>query len=83
MRKITRLENDKMKKILTHELVNEVTRSMNEANFMGFEARIKAMILKLIEPSIKNLKLNEDLITKYAESTRKNVRRIHEIEYAI
>ena len=83
MRRITRLENDKMKKILTHELVNEVTRSMNEANFMGFEARIKAMILKLIEPSIKNLKLNEDLITKYAESTRKNVRRIHEIEYAI
>ena len=83
MRKITRLENDKMKKILTHELVKEVTRSMNEANFMGFEARIKAMILKLIEPSIKNLKLNEDLITKYAESTRKNVRRIHEIEYAI
>ena len=49
MRRITRLDNDKMKRVMTHELVNEVTRTMNDVNFMSFETRIKDMILKIVE----------------------------------
>ena len=40
MRKITELDNEEMKKVLTHELAKEVTKTMNDANYMKFEARI-------------------------------------------
>ena len=41
------------------------------------------MILKLIEPPIRKVALNEELIMKYAESLRKNVRRVHELEFVV
>ena len=83
MRKITNLENIQMKKVMTHELVNEITRTMNEVNFAGFEGRVKQLILTLIEKPLQKMGLNEQLLEKYTESTRKIVRRQHEMEYII
>ena len=40
-------------RLLTKRLVEDVTKSLNEVNFMGFEARIKKLILTLLENPVK------------------------------
>ena len=41
------------------------------------------MILSIIEKPINKLALQEQVLQKYGQVTRKNVRRIHEIEYTV
>ena len=48
MDELDEMENEKLSKVVTGELVKQVTKSMNEVNFVGFETRIKKMILQLI-----------------------------------
>ena len=59
-----------MSRVMTHELVSEVTKSINEVNFGQFENRIKEIILKIVEKPIRRMALNEELFVKYAQSTR-------------
>ena len=50
---------------------------------MNFEGRMKKVILEVIEQPVNNIRLLEDLVHKYAETTRKNVRRTHELEFVV
>ena len=52
MDELDEMENEKLSKVVTGELVKQVTKSMNEVNFAGFETRIKKMILNLIEKPV-------------------------------
>lgn len=38
-----------MSKVMTHELVSEVTKTINEVNFTQFEGRVRQLIMNLIE----------------------------------
>ena len=39
--------------LVTKALIENVTKSLNEVNFMGFEARINKLILTLLENPVK------------------------------
>lgn len=54
---------------------------MNNLNFMEFETRVRDMILEMIDKPLKKLNLQESLLKKYGDSQRRNVRRIHEVEF--
>ena len=41
------------------------------------------MIVSLIDKPMKNMALNEELLSKFGEALRKNVRRVHEMEYIV
>ena len=68
---------------MSHELISTITKTMNEANYSGIEGRIKEVVLQAIEKPVKKMAFMEDLLHKYADSTRKNVRRVHELEFII
>ena len=83
MEMLSELENTKLSKVMTHELVAQVTKSMNMVNFADFESKIKLMMLDILKQPINKMALQEELITKYGEAVRRNVRRVHEMEYVI
>ena len=77
------MENKKVSEIMSHDLITTVTEAMNKANYFGIEGRIKEVVLSVVDKPVKKMKLLEEMVSKYADSTRKNVRRIHELEYVI
>ena len=75
--------NKEMSKVMTHELVNKVTKAMNEVNFMEFETRVKDLILTLLDKPLTKMTIQEELMTKYSESLRRNIRRTQELEFTL
>ena len=47
------------------------------------ESRVKEIIVALLDKPLKNMALNEELLSKYGETARRNVRRVHEMEYIV
>ena len=45
--------------LVTKALIENVTKSLNEVNFMGFEARINKLILTLLENPVKQMHKQE------------------------
>ena len=83
MKKITQLDNEAMSKLMTHELVSHVTKTINEVHCTEVESRVKEIIVALLDKPLKNMALNEELLSKYGETARRNVRRVHEMEYIV
>ena len=83
MAQLTEAENGELSKVLTHELVHQVTKSMHEVGAVDFERRMKRVFLDLLEKPLQKLVLQEELLQKYGDTTRKNVRRVHELEYTL
>ena len=83
MSKLTQNENREISKLMTHQLVREVTKTMNAVNFVGFEQRIYQLIIGLLENPIRKMQQSEDILKKMSESLRRNIRRTHELEYIV
>ena len=81
MSKLSQNENRDISKLLTHQLVKEVTKSMNTINFGGFESKVYSMIMELLEKPIRTMHEYEEIMTRMGESLRKNIRRTHELDF--
>jgi len=69
--------------MLTHQVIKEITKTMNEVNFAGFETRVRSMIITLMEQPLRKMQQNDEVISKLGDSLRKNIRRTHEMEFII
>lgn len=83
MSKMTQNQNREISKLLTHQVIKEVTKTMNAINFAGFEKRVNQLVLTLLEKPIRQISHSEQIITKMSDTLRRNVRRVHEIEYIL
>ena len=81
--KLTQMENSQLSKILTHKLVTQVTKTMNQNTAIKVEQRVAEVVLALLRKPINSIALQEELLHKYGESLRRNVRRVHELEAII
>ena len=68
---------------MTHSLVEQVTRSINEVNLMGHESRIKELVITLIKEPLTKMSLQESILAKFGEALRRNIRRTHDIEHIV
>ena len=50
---------------------------------MGFEARIKKLILTLLENPVKQMHKQEQTLHNMADTLRQNQRRMHETEFIV
>jgi hypothetical protein len=53
---------------------------MNDVNFMQFEARVKKMVLGLMERPVGNMNKFNDILMASDVLTKRNTRRINELE---
>ena len=83
MSRMSQNDNREISKLLTHQLVKDVTKTMNASSYMGIESKIRAMIISLLENPVKQMSQHEEVITKMGESLRKNIRRTHDLEYIL
>lgn len=83
MEMLSNSDNAKLSRVLTHELVDQVTKSMNMVNFSQFESNMKQMLLSILEKPIHKMGLHEQLMQKFGQTLRKSVRRVHEMEHVI
>ena len=67
--------------MLTKRLVEDVTKSLNDVNFMGFESRIKKLILTLLENPVKQMHEQEKSIVELTDTNRRVNRRMLETEF--
>jgi hypothetical protein len=74
---------DHIGSIPLQKIVQEVTKSLNEVNFFGFENRIRALILGLLEKPIQTMKDQESTIKLLSTSSKSYMRRIHEVEFIV
>lgn len=50
---------------------------------MEFETRVKDLILTLLDKPLTKMTIQEELMTKYSESLRRNIRRTQELEFTL
>ncbi len=55
MAKLNASENRDLSRMLTHKVVKEITKTANEVNFVGFETRVRQMIISLMEQPIRKI----------------------------
>ena len=54
---------------------------MSNLNFVGFEARVRQMIITLMEGPIAQINGYDTIIQKINELLQRNIRRTHELEF--
>ena len=64
-------------------IVKEVTKSLNEINFYGFENKLRGIILSLLERPVTKMKEQEEIINLLSKSTKAYMRRLHEAEFIV
>ena len=83
MSRLTYNENREISRLLNHQVIKEVTKTMNNINFIGFERKVKEMIISFLEKPIKQITHSEGILSKMSETVRRNVRRVHELEFVM
>ena len=78
---LTLKANPTIAKVLTEKLVKQVSASVTEINLQQMEGRIKDLVMRVMEVPLQKMTLQEEILSKYAQSQRRVVRQVHELEF--
>lgn len=81
--KMSAEEARQVQKVLPKNLVREVTTAMTNINFVGFEGRVRQLVIGLLEDPIKRMTSYDDLLTRMNTAIQRNIRRTHELDFVL
>ena len=56
---------------------------MTAVNVYEMETRIRDLVMNVLAEPLQKITLQEEILSKYAHSHRRTVRKVHELEYII
>ena len=68
---------------MPQNLVRDVTTAMTNINFVGFEGRVRQLVIGLLEDPIKRMTSYDELMTRMNAGIQRNIRRTHELDFIL
>ena len=56
---------------------------MTNINFVGFEGRVRQLVIGLLEDPIKRMTGYDDLMARMNTAIQRNIRRTHELDFIL